>query len=84
MRILSIRPAPSGGTGVLAVFDVELSPDVRLLDVVLHRNRAGQRRVWPPKVGDRRIITLSPALSDSIAAAAEAELRKADANDRRA
>ena len=84
MRILSVRPTASGGTGLLAFFDVEITPDVRVLDVALHRNRAGQRRVWPPKNGDRRVISFSPALSDSIAAAAEAELQKADADDRTA
>ncbi|WP_454684895.1 hypothetical protein [Ancylobacter moscoviensis] len=80
MKIISIRPAPPG-TGTLAHFDLELSADVRVLDVTLNRNRLGQLRVWPPRSGDRRIISFSPALSDSIAAAAEAALRGADAQD---
>lgn len=83
MKIISIRPTASGGTGVLAVFDVELTPDVRVLDVVLHRNRVGQRRVWPPKNGDRRVITFSPELSQSIGDAAEAAMKEAEAHARR-
>lgn len=75
MRILNIRPAsPPGGTGVIAVFDVDLSEEIRLFDVVLKRTRAGDLRSWPAKLAGRPSAAIRQDLADRITRAAVAAI----------
>ncbi len=83
MRILSIRPAPPGaGTGLCARFDLELSAEVRLHGLRLHRNRVGQLRTFAPNAEGASVATFAPELADRITAAAERALQELSQNDR--
>lgn len=84
MQIMSIRPAPFGvGERTIALFDVELSPEVRVYNLALRRNGEGQLRTVSPNSQGRHCVTFSTGLSSKITAAAYAELNGGrPANDR--
>ena len=81
MRILSIRPAPPGGTD-LARFDAETPEGIRLFNLSLKRGADGVCRVWAPCAFGQRVATFPASIVDTIAAAALAALRSADQYDR--
>lgn len=62
------------GRPVLAWFDVELEPGVRIYDISMRRNNEGNLRIFAPSAGDRRVVTFAPEFADEIISAAEAEL----------
>lgn len=73
MKILSIHPAPPGGTAV-ARLDVELPCGLKLHDLSLKRAADGTLRVWAPNAFGRRVAAFPPALAIQITTAAMAAL----------
>ena len=72
MRISNVRRG--AGQPVLAWFDIEIEPGIRIYDIALKRNGAGQLRVFAPSPGSRHVVTFDIAFADQIIAMAEAEL----------
>lgn len=75
MRILNARL----GTGrpVLLYFDIEVGDrDLRVVNMYLKRNFAGDLRIYAPSPGDKRVVTFSKPFADKIIAAAEAALKE--------
>ncbi|WMT88665.1 hypothetical protein NO932_08685 [Pelagibacterium sp. 26DY04] len=70
MKITNLRPLRDAG--VLAYFDVRLSPEVELLDWHLKRSRSGQLRTFPPQTRDTRgsAARVAPEVYDQITAQA--------------
>jgi hypothetical protein len=70
MQIVNFRRAEGPRGGAIARFDVELSPQVRLLHWVLKRSLSGEARAFPPTVrhvgGDGAAARLAPELFGSI------------------
>jgi hypothetical protein len=77
MRILSIRPAPPGGK-VLATFDAEVLPGIRLFDLSLRRGTDGGLRVYAPNAFGRHTATFSTDIVTDLAALAQTELSPND------
>jgi len=73
MKILSVRPAPPGGK-VLAVFDAEVSPGIRLFDLALRRGADGGLRVYAPNAFGRHTATFDADVVTDLAALAQTEL----------
>jgi len=73
MKILSIHPAPPGGSAV-ARLDVELPCGLKLHDLSLKRAGDGSLRVWAPNAHGRRVAAFPPALAHQIVAAALAAM----------
>lgn len=73
MRIFNVRPI--AGRPVVATFDIEFAPGIRIYDAYLRRNAAGELRLFTPQAGDKRIVTFDIALSDSIIETAVAAAR---------
>jgi len=63
LNIRNLRREPPGGP-VLAHFDADLSPDIRLLDMCLRRNLMGDVSVFPPhgRRSKSAAAILAPAL----------------------
>lgn len=82
MRILSIRPAPSGAGGTaLAQFDAEVSADLRLYGLTLRQFPDGHSRTISPNANGRHFATFTPALGQSLTDAATIALRSLHAHD---
>lgn len=47
MRILSMRPS-NGGSSVVARFDLEVAPEVKIFGMLLKRAPDGRLRTYPP------------------------------------
>ncbi len=75
MQITNLRRVD--GAGVLAYFDVRLSPELELLDWHLKRSRTGQLRTFPPQTRDTRgsAVRIAPEIYDQITAQAVAIFR---------
>jgi hypothetical protein len=72
MKILNLKPAfeRGGGTKTLAVFDIELTDEIRVYGCKLVEN-SGRRLTYAPSAnGGRRTATFAPALAERITAAA--------------
>lgn len=82
MQILSIRPA--AGASTLAVFDVELTPHLRLFNMVLKRGPDGCPRTYAPKVSGKHAASFHPELAQQITNAAAAAFKERAAYDRNA
>jgi hypothetical protein len=72
MHILSIRRsyAPSE----IALFDIEITEHLRLFNVALTRNSAGELRSFAPDARGKRAATFHPTLGRMITDAAVAAL----------
>ena len=68
MKILAIRPAPPGGN-TLALFDAQVSPEVRIFDIKLVTTPRGLR-VYAPHCRTHSFATFAPAFASALAAAA--------------
>jgi hypothetical protein len=68
MRVLNLRPMTGAGS-VVARFDLELTPDVTLLAMLLKHTAAGYR-AFPANAAGRGTASLSPTLAAQITAAA--------------
>jgi hypothetical protein len=78
MNILNLRPTTGAG-GTLALFDVQLSPEIKMLDMALKRTGSGHLRVFPPSPrAGRPAAILSTPLLENITAAASAAFTGGD------
>jgi hypothetical protein len=71
VEIVSVRPVEPGGTKLprtLARFDVQLTPDVCLRNLVLRRQGGGQLRAFAPNVRGGNVASFSPQLAARLAA----------------
>lgn len=81
-EILAIRPAPSGAGRTVALFDAQVTEDVRLFNLRLVMTRDGRHLSYPPNAMGERAATFSPVLTTEITRAACAALGAVDANYR--
>jgi hypothetical protein len=84
MKILSIAPAWSPGTGrypCVAHFDAEIGGNIRLYNLRLLRSPDGRHLTYAPSAGGKRCATFAPELADALTAAATAALKGRDANE---
>jgi len=67
VRILNLDPDPLGARAI-AVFDVELNPDIILRGMVLRRNEIGEVRCFPARLpyGHKRSVDIAPRLTREI------------------
>lgn len=86
MQILELQPIdePGGGHRAIAVFDLQLTPDVRLYGLRLLRMRDGRLLTFAPQSGYRRVATFATPLAAEITQLATDELRAVTADDRNA
>ncbi|MEX0406914.1 hypothetical protein ABGN05_14715 [Aquibium sp. LZ166] len=71
MKIIEVRPEPQGGPGVtIARFDVQVTPDVRFINMKLVRTREGGLRAYAPMAFGRSTATFSADLAERMANAA--------------
>lgn len=86
MRILDYKliDDPSGGHRAVAVFDLELSPDIRLYALRLLRMRDGRLLTFAPQSGHRRVATFAPHLAEKITQIAIDQYEALTANERNA
>lgn len=84
MRILSLRPEPpgSGESSVVARFDAEISPDVRMFNLVLRRRSDGRLSAGAANLRGVHSATFSPALAAALSAAATSFLGGPIAHER--
>jgi len=80
VRILDIR---RGAGNEIATFDIELSPHLRMFNMILRRTEDGRVRSFPPKVKGKHCASLHPALAEQITAAAKVALAGARSHDHR-
>lgn len=71
MRIENLRHVGAGS--VVARFNLVVTDDLTVLDMALKRNGAGHLRVYPPG-SQKMLLSMSPALSASLTAAALAAM----------
>jgi hypothetical protein len=86
MLIFNIRRAPPGaGANILASFDAEISPELRLYGLSLRQYPDGSHRISVPNAHGRRVATFAPVLAERLTQAATIALSelKAD-NDKHA
>jgi hypothetical protein len=74
MRVIDIWPTCEGSSSV-AIFDLELTPQIRIFGLILKRNTDGDMRVFAPKSGGRHAASFHPEISEEITTAAIAALR---------
>ncbi|PLU03810.1 hypothetical protein BMJ29_21000 [Sinorhizobium medicae] len=72
MQILSIRP--TAGVKEAAYFDVEISPHLRLFNLILRRTPDGRFRTFAPKAFGKHAASFHPELAQQITDAAAAAL----------
>ena len=84
MKIISIRPAPPGTDGrAIAHFDVEITPDLRLMGLRLVETN-GRYLTYAPNSHGRPTATFSRHLANDLSRAASAALREGIAPNERA
>jgi len=81
LHIMDIRPEPYSSGSTIALFDVQLTPDIRLFNLKLIENPRG-RRVHAPKAFCASVATFSPALAEQLTRAASAALAGVNAGVR--
>jgi hypothetical protein len=64
MKLLSIRL--EAGSGALARFDVEITPELRMYNMVLRSTANGLFRSYPPNAHGKHVATFHPALAEQI------------------
>lgn len=72
MKIINVRRG--AGQRTIALLDIELEPGVRIFDISLKRNQAGELRVFAPSPGSKHIVTFDIEFADKIIAMAEAAI----------
>ncbi|MFD1744049.1 hypothetical protein ACFSE1_01110 [Rhizobium helianthi] len=72
MKILSIRPCDEGGN-TLALFDAQLSDDIRMFGLKLVKTPRGPR-VYAPSTRASNVATFAPDFAAALARAAQAAL----------
>ncbi|RDL52095.1 hypothetical protein BLJAPNOD_03246 [Ensifer sp. M14] len=83
MEILDVRPDTGGGS-IIARFDAQLSPDVRMFGLKLVKTPRGHR-VYPPHTNVHNCATFAPTFAEKLIRAALAALNgEAESNDRSA
>jgi len=80
MKILAIRPA--AGPKDVAFFDVELSPQLRMFNLILRRGQHGGLRTYARKAAGKHAASFHPDLAEQITRAATAALRGGSHVDR--
>lgn len=80
LRILSIRP--EAGTSMCARFDLEVTPHLRIFNLVLRRISGGQYRSYAPNACGKHSASFHPDLAEKITTAAVAALQERAANER--
>ncbi|MEF2557593.1 hypothetical protein VQ044_15125 [Aurantimonas sp. C2-5-R2] len=74
MEILAIRPEPPGTPSKrLAIFDAQLTPDIRIFGLKLVETPRGPR-VYAPRGGANAVATFAPAFAIELTGAAMAAL----------
>jgi hypothetical protein len=82
MLILNIKRAPPGASGnILAYFDAEISPELRLYGLSLREYPDGNRRISSPNAQGRRVVTFAPTLAELLTQAASLSLSELDADN---
>lgn len=85
MKVLDIKPVANSGGGsvrAVAVFDLQLTDEIRMHGLKLMEAPGGRRIVYAPSGnGGRRLATFSPALAAAITDAATAKMRGQDTAD---
>jgi hypothetical protein len=80
MRIMNVEPAnrPGGnGMRILAHFDAQVTPDIRLHGLRLLEAPDGSRCIYAAQFGARRSATFGRPLAEQITAAATQALQEA-------
>ena len=81
MRVIDIRPP--GRLQDLAVFDVEITPHLRLYNLSLRKTADGRLRTLAPNACGKHVATFHPDLATELTRAAAAALGGLAANDER-
>jgi len=81
LRIISIRPEPSGGN-IRARFDVQMD-GVRLFNLTLKETGAGLR-VFAPSAFGSAAVTFTPEIAAALIALATGEIARNDASPKAA
>lgn len=76
MRVVQLRPT-GRATGVVALFDLEVSNQLRLCSVELTRYPDGRMRSFAPRCRGRHAASFHPELASEITSAAAAALEAA-------
>lgn len=66
MKILDVRPSPSGEGKTLARFDLELTPELRMYDLRLVQTDSGRRLTYSQNAGGKRTATFVGELADQV------------------
>jgi len=66
MHVLNIMPAPPGDGRAIAHFNLQLPGGVRLFNLRLARNRAGEVRVYAPTAMGAAVAAFTPEAAGSI------------------
>jgi hypothetical protein len=84
MRILDFQTIDeqSSGHRAIAVFDLQLTDEVRLYGLRLLRMRDGRLLTFAPQSGSRRVATFANSLAAQITSLATDELKAVTANDK--
>ena len=78
MRIVGLRPADSAAEhGLVAIFDAEVAPGVRISRINLKRNQHGEFRVFGPRIGSGAVAFFTPEVLIELTALAKAALKGA-------
>ncbi|WP_026619123.1 hypothetical protein M728_000785 [Ensifer sp. WSM1721] len=81
MEILSIRPV--AGPKDVALYDVEITPHLRLFNVLLRKSPDGRLRSFAPKAFGKHSASFHPELAEQMTQAAIAALGSKAAYDTR-
>lgn len=86
MRILEFQPIdePASGNRAIGVFDLELTPEVRMYGLRLLRMKDGRLLTFAPQSGYRRVATFASSLAEKITRLATDEHKALTAHDRTA
>lgn len=74
MQISNLRPH---GTGL--IFDVQITPEIRLIRWVAKRDSAGRQKIYPPTLREGPVGTIAtPAFLSSLAQLVEQAYKEGD------
>lgn len=79
MQILAIRQV--AGPKDVAVYDVEITPYLRLFNILLRKSPDGRLRSFAPKAFGKHSASFHPELAEQMTQAAIAALKRQVAND---